>query len=187
MQIVSERADGLVDAVIEDPAGEEGLQWAAEFAQQDGTHSQTRERRDKIAEAHGAPGTVAQLAAGPLHKAKDPYAAQAAVDAMAAGIEVSFETGAQVEREKIDERRQSPEPAAQRYLFAAERAARKPRNLNIGAARSVARAGVVGAGTMGGGIAMALAAAGIPVTIVEAEQDALDCGRHGPAAAGPAG
>ncbi len=169
------RQDGLVDAVFADPASKDGVRWVAHFAL-NGDRTRTRDRQDKIAGAHAAPGTVAKLAAVPLHKAKDPYAAQAAVDAITAGIEVSFETGAQVEREKFDERRQSPESAAQRYLFAAERAARKPKNLDPGAAIRVARAGVVGAGTMGGGIAMALAAAGIPVTIVEAEQDALDHG-----------
>ncbi|MBG0740600.1 enoyl-CoA hydratase/isomerase family protein [Paeniglutamicibacter antarcticus] len=167
--------DGLVDAVFADPAAKDGVRWVAHFALK-GDRTRTRDRQEKVEVAHAAPGTVAKLAAVPLHKAKDPYAAQAAVDAITAGIEVSFETGAQLEREKFDERRQSPESAAQRYLFTAERAARKPRNLSTGVGRRVARAGVVGAGTMGSGIAMALAAAGIPVTIVEAEQDALDRG-----------
>ncbi|MCY0903851.1 3-hydroxyacyl-CoA dehydrogenase NAD-binding domain-containing protein [Arthrobacter sp. H14-L1] len=169
------RRDGLVDAVFSDPASKDGVRWAAHFALK-GDRTRTRDRQHKIAGAHAVRGTVAALAAVPLRKAKDPSAAQAAIDAITAGIEVSFDAGARVEREKFEERRQSPESAAQRYLFAAERAARKPKNLNPGTATRVARAGVVGAGTMGGGIAMALAAAGIPVTLVEAEQSALDRG-----------
>ncbi|MCZ2402009.1 enoyl-CoA hydratase/isomerase family protein [Paenarthrobacter sp. Z7-10] len=189
--------DGLLDAVLADPTSEEGLLWATGFAQGDGDPSQpsvgvashgegtieplhrrppTRQREDKIAAARANPGSIATLAAARLAKAKDPFAARAAIDAITAGVELSFEEGARVEREKFEERRASAESGAQRHLFAAERAARKPKNLDPRAAKHVARAGVVGAGTMGGGIAMALAAAGIPVTIVEAEQQALDRG-----------
>ncbi|GAB3262393.1 fatty acid oxidation complex subunit alpha FadB [Arthrobacter pigmenti] len=165
--------NGLIDAVIEGPA--EAVQWAVEFARSNRI-TRTRERQDKIAEAKTTPGTVARLAEKGLRKAKDPFAAQAAVDAVAAGVEESFTRGIGVEREKFEERRVSPESAAQRHLFAAERAARKPRHLDPGAAKPVASAGVVGAGTMGGGIAMALVSAGIPVTLVDAGQDALDRG-----------
>jgi len=167
--------DGLVDALIDDPGSPEAAAWAADFVAT-GTPERTRDRAGKIAEAAATPGTVRRLAADALPKANDPYAAQAAVEAMAAGIERSFDNGADVEREKFEERVKSPESAAQRHLFTAERAARKPADLNPDAARTVRRAGVVGAGTMGGGIAMALAAAGIPVTVVEAERSALDRG-----------
>lgn len=171
--------DGLIDAVIDGDGAsgfeEEARQWAAQFAGT-GEMVRTRDRTDKIADAAATPGTVAQLAVTAQRKAKDPYAAQAAVDALTAGIEESFERGAGVERAKFEERLQSPESAAQRYLFTAERAARKPKNLDPSAAHAVSRAGVIGAGTMGGGIALALASGGIPVTIVEAEQAALDRG-----------
>ncbi|GGI01722.1 3-hydroxyacyl-CoA dehydrogenase NAD-binding domain-containing protein [Arthrobacter liuii] len=167
--------DGLVDALIEDPGSAEAVHWAAEYA---ATRAplRTRDRTGSIAGAAAAPGTVSRLAADALRKAKDPYAAHAAIKAVSAGIEQSFDHGAVVEREKFEERVKSPESAAQRHLFTAERAARKPADLDPDAARTVRRAGVIGAGTMGGGITMALAAAGITVTVVEAERSALDRG-----------
>lgn len=168
-------SDGLVDALIEDPGSPEAVRWAAEYAAMRAP-LRTRDRTDRIAGAAAATGAVSRLAADALRKAKDPYAAQAAIDAMTAGIEQSFDRGSDVEREKFEERVKSPESEAQRHLFTAERAARKPADFDPDAARTVRRAGVVGAGTMGGGIAMALAAAGIPVTVVEAERSALDRG-----------
>lgn len=167
--------DGLVDALVEDPGSPEAVRRALQLAQTR-TRSRTRDRTDKIAVAAAAPGTVGRLAEASLRKARDPLAARAAVDAVAAGVEQSFDRGADVEQEKFAERLRSPESAAQRHLFAAERAARRPAGLDPDAAMPVRRAGVVGAGTMGGGIAMALASAGIPVTVVEAERSALDRG-----------
>lgn len=167
--------DGLVDALVEDPGSPEAVNWTRQFAETR-TRLRTRDRTDRIAEAAAAPGTVGRLAEAALRKARDPFAARAAVDAVAAGVEQSFDRGADVEQEKFAERLRSPESAAQRYLFTAERAARRPAGLDPDAAGPVRRAGVVGAGTMGGGIAMALASAGIPVTVVEAERTALDRG-----------
>ena len=167
--------DGLIDAVEEDP-GAPGAVTRAVARVNALPARRTRDREDRIAEAAATPGTVDRLAGTVLSKAKDPFAARAAVDAVAAGIEQSFERGLKVEREKFQERLASAESAAQRHLFAAERAARRPAGLDPEEARPVRRAGVVGAGTMGGGIAMALASAGIPVTVVEAERSALDRG-----------
>lgn len=167
--------DGLVDALMEDPRSPAAVHWAIEFVATR-TPDKTRDRTGRIADAAAAPGTVSRLASDALRKAKDPYAAHAAIEAVSAGIEQSYDHGADVERTKFVERVRSPESAAQRHLFAAERAARKPANLDPEEAKTVRRAGVVGAGTMGGGIAMALASAGIPVTVVEAERSALDRG-----------
>ncbi len=66
---------------------------------------------------------------------------------------------------------------AQRYFFFAEREAGKIPDLTADiAARPIARAAVIGAGTMGGGIAMCFANAGIPVTLIDSTQEALDRG-----------
>ena len=71
----------------------------------------------------------------------------------------------------------SPQSAAQRYYFFAERLANKipdvPDDTKL---IPIKKVGIIGAGTMGGGIAMNFANAGIPVTIVEVKQDALDRG-----------
>lgn len=173
---------GLVDAVLDggDFAGA-AVAWAAGRLPADGAlapaPTRTRDRVEAIADAAAQqPGTVAQLAAGPLRKAKDPYAARAAVAAIAAGIEDGFDAGSRLERSLFLERVASPEAAAQRHLFAAERATRKPSGIQGAQPRDITRAAVIGAGTMGGGIALALATAGVEVTVVDTGQEALDRG-----------
>ncbi|MCT9812704.1 3-hydroxyacyl-CoA dehydrogenase NAD-binding domain-containing protein [Acidovorax sp. Be4] len=98
------------------------------------------------------------------------------VDAVAASVG-KFDAGMQVERELFTQLMFTPESRALRHLFMAERAASKiadvPSNTPIREIRSV---GVIGAGTMGGGIAMNFLNAGIPVTILETKQEALDRG-----------
>ena len=88
-----------------------------------------------------------------------------------------FAEGAAIEARLFEELRVSPESKAMRHLFFAERQAAKipglPRDTVL---RSVRTAGVLGAGTMGGGIAMNFANAGIPTVLVEASQIALDRG-----------
>jgi len=98
------------------------------------------------------------------------------VDAVAASVG-KFDAGMQVERELFTQLMFTPESRALRHLFMAERAASKiadvPSNTPIREIRSV---GVIGAGTMGGGIAMNFLNAGIPVTMLETKQEALDRG-----------
>ena len=99
------------------------------------------------------------------------------VDAVAAAVQRPFEAGMRRERELFTQLMFTPESRALRHLFLAERAASKiadvPPDTPV---REIRRVGVVGAGTMGGGIAMNFLNAGIPVTILEMKQDALDRG-----------
>jgi 3-hydroxyacyl-CoA dehydrogenase len=100
-----------------------------------------------------------------------------ALDAVAASLERSFDKGMAVERKIFTELMASPESQALRHAFFAERAASKVSGLTDKTPqRKVQRVAVVGAGTMGGGIAMTFANAGIPVTLLEAKQEALDRG-----------
>ncbi|WP_213957827.1 3-hydroxyacyl-CoA dehydrogenase NAD-binding domain-containing protein [Variovorax sp. dw_954] len=88
-----------------------------------------------------------------------------------------FAEGEAVEARLFEELRTSPESKAQRHLFFAERQAGKIPGLSKDVAlRPVASVGIVGAGTMGGGIAMNFANAGIPAVLVETSQAALDRG-----------
>ncbi len=100
------------------------------------------------------------------------------VDAVAASVKGRFDAGMQTERELFTQLMFTPESRALRHLFMAERAASKiadvPSNTPVREIRSV---GVIGAGTMGGGIAMNFLNAGIPVTILETKQEALDRGQ----------
>ncbi|HEV3490317.1 MAG TPA: 3-hydroxyacyl-CoA dehydrogenase NAD-binding domain-containing protein [Reyranella sp.] len=92
-------------------------------------------------------------------------------------VELPFDEGMKRERELFLELLTSQESAAQRYYFFAEREAAKVLDVPADTPqREIRKAGIVGAGTMGGGIAMNFANAGIPVTLLEVKQEALDRG-----------
>ena len=99
------------------------------------------------------------------------------VDAVAAAVTMKFEDGLKFERELFMQLVQSPVSKALRHAFFAERVASKVPDVPADTpVRAIASAAIVGAGTMGGGIAMNFANAGIPVILLETRQDALDKG-----------
>ncbi len=104
-------------------------------------------------------------------------APNAAIEAVKAAGELSYADGVKKERELFMKLMSGTQSAAMRHYFFAERAANKiddvPRDTPLIPVRKV---GVIGAGTMGGGISMNFLSAGIPVTILEMQQDALDRG-----------
>ena len=104
-----------------------------------------------------------------------PAANVACVEKASSGA--SFDEGIAFERQEFMKLMTGNQSAAQRYMFFAERQAAKvdgiPADTKL---RPVKQVGVIGAGTMGGGIAMNFLSAGIPVTIVETAQEALDRG-----------
>jgi 3-hydroxyacyl-CoA dehydrogenase len=101
----------------------------------------------------------------------------ACVEAVAAAYDRSFDAGIARERELFTALMLSPESAALRHLFQAERAASHILDVPSGTpARAIHKVGVIGAGTMGGGISMSLINAGIPVVMLETKQEALDKG-----------
>ncbi|MEN3950876.1 3-hydroxyacyl-CoA dehydrogenase NAD-binding domain-containing protein [Iodidimonas sp. SYSU 1G8] len=99
------------------------------------------------------------------------------VQCIEAAVALPFDEGMRIEREGITELMASTESKAMRYMFFAEREVAKipdvPKDIAL---RPINTAAVLGAGTMGGGIAMNFANAGIPVTVIEATQEALDRG-----------
>ncbi len=99
------------------------------------------------------------------------------IDAVAASVAKPFDEGLRIERELFVELLMGPESQALRHAFFAERAAAKiPDVPEDTPRRALAKVAVIGAGTMGGGIAMNFLNAGIPVTILETKQEALDRG-----------
>ncbi len=99
------------------------------------------------------------------------------VDAVENATKYKFDDGLAREREIFINLMQTPECKALRHIFAAERAASKIPDVGSDVQpRDVKAVGVIGAGTMGGGIAMNFLNAGIPVTILETKQEALDRG-----------
>jgi 3-hydroxyacyl-CoA dehydrogenase len=108
-----------------------------------------------------------------------PYPAPGAcLDAIEAGVTAStFDEGVRKEREIFLSLLQGPESRAIRHVFFAERAAAKIADVPAKTAtRNIASVGVIGAGTMGGGIAMNFLNAGMPVTLLEVSSEALDKG-----------
>jgi len=99
------------------------------------------------------------------------------LETVAASVTMEFEAGLKFERERFLHLMQTTECKSLRHAFIAERAASKipdvPPDTPV---RDIRKAAVIGAGTMGGGIAMNFANAGIPVTLLETRQDALDKG-----------
>ncbi len=119
-----------------------------------------------------------QFARNTVKSVAGPYPAPlACIEAVAAAVEKPFEAGLKRERELFTTLMLSPESAALRHIFQAERAASHildvPDDTPI---RPIAKVGVIGAGTMGGGITMSLINAGLPVVLLETQQDALDRG-----------
>jgi 3-hydroxyacyl-CoA dehydrogenase len=109
--------------------------------------------------------------------ARDYPAPRRCIEAIAAAVSMPFEQGLAHERRLFLELMQSPESRALRHAFFAERAAARISDVNDATpVRPVERVAVIGAGTMGGGIAMTFLSAGLPVTLVETKQDALDKG-----------
>ncbi|MBL8489215.1 MAG: enoyl-CoA hydratase/isomerase family protein [Rhodocyclaceae bacterium] len=99
------------------------------------------------------------------------------VDAIAAAVTKPFDEGMRIEREFFMGLMGTPESRALRHAFQGERAASKiPDVPDDTPTRKIARVGVIGAGTMGGGISMNFLNAGVPVTILEMKQEALDKG-----------
>src|SRR5688572_2014910 len=100
-----------------------------------------------------------------------------AVAAVRAAASLPFHAGLEYETERVNECKQSEESRGAVHAFFAERETRRiPGLSNDARAREISSAGIVGAGTMGGGIAICFANAGIPVTLLDASPEALQRG-----------
>ena len=104
-------------------------------------------------------------------------APETCIKAVEAAVSLPFDQGLKRERELFVELLNSPESKAQRYFFFAEREAAKIPDVPADTPTlPIRKAAVLGAGTMGGGIAMNFANVGIPVTVVEVSREALERG-----------
>ncbi len=131
---------------------------------------------DRPVEPMGADEFAAFRAAN-AKKFRGFKAPEAIIQTVEAAVSLRFSEGIKVEQALFRGLVTSPESAAQRYVFFAEREVWKIPDVPASTPTiPVASVGIIGAGTMGGGIAMNFANAGIPVVIVEAQQEALDRG-----------
>ena len=136
-----------------------------------------RDRDDKVAAAKGDTELFTNFRRSVAKKARGFLAPEYNIQCIEAAANLPFDEGLKVEQKLFIELVTGPQSAAQRYAFFAERAANKiPDIAKDTPILDIERCGVLGAGTMGGGIAMNFANVGIPVTIVERNQEALDKG-----------
>jgi 3-hydroxyacyl-CoA dehydrogenase len=167
---------GLVDAIAEgDAAREAGLAHARSVLAHGGGPRPTRARpvrREGLTAAYFSD----QRALAETRLRAYP-AARAIVDAVEAGVTHGFDAGERVEAERFDACRRSGPSRAMRHLFFAAREARRIPSLPADMPRRpVHKVGVIGAGTMGRGIAMNFLDIGLPTVLREVEQEALDRG-----------
>jgi len=166
---------GLVDALLDGAYPDAAVEFARTVPGHESGRRRVRDRDDALAPAREDPGLIDRVAA-PLLKASGAAAPRACVESVRGAVTMPFDEGLANERRLFEQLVTGDESRAQRHAFFAEREAQKP-DLPPGTQpRPIARAAVIGAGTMGGGIAMCFANAGIPVTVIETEQAALDRG-----------
>ena len=166
-------AAGIVDQIIDGDLRAGAVAFAREVA--DKPIRRTRDRNEKLANADPA---IFSAAIEQAHKKmRGQEAPLFAIQAVEAGSTLSFETGAFFEAVTFEDIPTRPQSKALIYAFFAERAVTKIPGISSSTPTyDIARAAIVGAGTMGGGIAMAFVNAGIPVLIKETSQEALDRG-----------
>ena len=132
---------------------------------------------DKIVAAQADPGMFDRFRKTNARTFRGFDAPEAIIRCIEAATRLPYEEGLKFEREEFRKLLNGTQSAAQRYAFFAEREVWKVPGLTGDTSkRPIKSIGIVGAGTMGGGIAMNFANAGLPVTIVEATREALDRG-----------
>src|SRR5213594_224551 len=136
-----------------------------------------RDLEDALAAARGKPEVFADFRRSIARQTRGFRAPESCIKAVEAAVNLPFDAGLKRERELFLELMASPESKAQRYFFFAEREAAKIPDVPPDTpAKEIKTAAVVGAGTMGGGIAMTFANVGIPVSVVEISREPLERG-----------
>ncbi|HWE98189.1 MAG TPA: 3-hydroxyacyl-CoA dehydrogenase NAD-binding domain-containing protein [Caulobacteraceae bacterium] len=171
-------AMGLVDEIVEEGKLREGaVAFAHKVAAEGRPLKKVRESNEKVEAARGHPEIFEAFRKANARRFRGFLAPEYNIRCVEAAVNEPFEEGLKTERKLFGELMGGSQSAAQRYAFFAERQAAKiPDVPDDTATIPVNKVGVIGGGTMGGGIAMNFMNAGIPVTMVEVKQDALDRG-----------
>ncbi len=164
---------GLIDKMIDGDLREAAIGWAGELIA-DG--APIRRSSEQVVPEHEAT-LFDEYRAGLARRTRGQIAPANIVSAVEAAATLPFEEGMAVERKLFMECMDSSQSAGMRHIFFAERQASKIDGLaKETPKRAVASVGIIGGGTMGGGIAMSFANAGIPVTMIEISDEALQRG-----------
>ena len=167
---------GLIEEIVEGPAsGAEAF--ARKVVAENRPLRKLRDDDSKLAAAKADRSIFTNAVAAITKKSRGLEAPFAAADAVGYAIDLPFDEGLKREREGFLKLLTSDQYKAQRYAFFAEREAAKIAGVPEGTkGRKVDRVAIIGAGTMGGGIAMSFANAGIPVTLIETAEEQLKRG-----------
>ena len=163
-------AAGLVDAVVDSNLLAEAVRFAYEMVDRGGPFAPVRDRNDRLAGTDLA--AFDARAADLAKKARGLDAPLACAEAVRNAITLPFDEALAAERQLFLKLVSGDQSRAQRHLFFAEREAAKIPGKDL-QKRRIQRVGIIGAGTMGGGIAMAFANGGLPVTLLETSDEAL--------------
>ena len=171
-------AMGLVDELVPEGSLRAGaIAFARKVVAEGRPLSKVRDMNGKVEAARGNPELFAAFRRANARKFRGFQAPEANIRCIEAAVNLPFDEGLAFERQLFEELVQGEQSAAQRYYFFASRKAWNVPDVPADTPTiPVNTVGIIGAGTMGGGIAMNFLNAGIPVTIVETKQEALDRG-----------
>ena len=168
---------GLLDEIVAGDLTAAGIAFAEKVLNERRPLKKIRDLDDKLSVVRGKPEVFEEFRKSVARQTRGFRAPENIVKAVEAAVSLPFDQGIKRERELFAELMSSPESKAQRYFFFAEREAAKIPDVPADTPpKEVKKAAVIGAGTMGGGIAMNFVNVGIPVTVVEVKQEALDRG-----------
>jgi 3-hydroxyacyl-CoA dehydrogenase len=169
---------GLVDDIVAGDLTEGAIAFARKIVAEGRPLKKVREDASRLGgDAASLAPMFAEFRTANARKFAGFEAPEANIKCIEAAVALPFDEGMKVERAEFTKLMSGLQSAAQRHAFFAERQAAKIDGLDPDAALlPVKSVGIIGAGTMGGGIAMNFLNVGIPVTIVETKQEALDRG-----------
>ena len=169
---------GLVDEISnEDNLRQDSISFAKKIVSENRPLVKISEMNDKVEAARGNENIFKDFRASIARKARGFLAPEYNIQCIEAAVNKSFAEGIKVERKLFMELVTGTQSAAQRYAFFAQRQVAKIPDIEPDTEiKPFTSIGVIGAGTMGGGISMNFANVGIPVTIIEQSQERLDKG-----------
>jgi len=169
---------GLLDALVDEGDLRVGtMAFARRAVAEKLPLKRARDLDDKLAAARADPAMFDTFRTANVRKFRGFQAPEANVRCIEAAVNLPFDQGMKVERRLFEELVASTQSAAQRHVFFAERAVWKIPTVSVTTPTlPIATVGIIGAGTMGGGIAMNFLNIGLPVTIVETQTEALERG-----------
>ncbi len=169
---------GLIDEIIDtDTVLDAGLEAARRAIEQSWPVRRVSELDEKLAPARDNPEVFEVFRKTLEKKARGLFSPFKCVDAVQAAVELPFAQGVKRERELFMECMESPQREGLIHAFFAERQVGKVPELKDGSPRSLEKAGVIGGGTMGAGIAVAMLNAGLPVVMIERDRESAERGR----------